>query len=114
MNEDLEEKLKEELKEEGGGEIRKPQEMAEPLSSVRQLGGERRLVTRGPKGHHAVELHHTTLYNTGICTTQCTMHGICTMHHTVELHHTITDTKNNIIINITNTIITINTNFTLT
>ena len=39
------------------GEIRKPQEMAEAVSSVRQLARrrererERRLVTRGPKGH---------------------------------------------------------------
>ena len=83
LKEDLEEGVEEKLKEEeGGGEIRKPQEMAEPLSSVRQLGGERgrRLVTRGPKGHHTVQcttphcstaphctMHHTTLYNAPRC-----------------------------------------------
>ena len=79
LKEDLEEGVEEE---EGGGEIRKPQEMAEPLSSVRQLGGERerRLVTRGPKGHHTVQC------TTPHCSTapHCTMYNAphCTMHHT--------------------------------
>ena len=79
LKEDLEEGVEEK---EEGGEIRKPQEMAEPLSSVRQLGGERgrRLVTRGPKGHHTVQCTtphcstapHCTMYNAPHHIVQCT------------------------------------------